>query len=319
MAYVNIPAGASVFDGDGLTADGLTLDNDLITGVAGGQTIKGGTAAGDDLIIVATAHASPSGAVSRFGHATAGINHDQATNKTGVNCEPPSSAVRFLIQDLGTVNNVFEAEATSGSGAGNVVAKAPNVTCIMGARATVGGTFFDESGTGFARFSAFGSALAAMGLGTETADPLVLGTNNLGRLKFYSGADLASGASVVWDSSDFKAATLTITGNTNITTATGVNAHVFRQPTLSAAQALTVTASATVYIADAPAAAGAGPATITTAYALWIDAGLARFDGNGTHVFLLPADATDPTGGGGAATGRIPVSIGGATRYLAYY
>lgn len=30
-------------------------------------------------------------------------------------------------------------------------------------------------------------------------------------------------------------------------------------------------------------------------------------------------DATDPTGSGGAATGRIPIRIGGATHYLAYY
>lgn len=36
-------------------------------------------------------------------------------------------------------------------------------------------------------------------------------------------------------------------------------------------------------------------------------------------VFSLPADATDPTGGGGAATGRIPCLIGGTTRYIAYY
>jgi len=54
-------------------------------------------------------------------------------------------------------------------------------------------------------------------------------------------------------------------------------------------------------------------------YALFVDAGLARFDGNGTRVFELPADATDPTGGGGAAAGRIPVLIGGVTKYLAYY
>jgi hypothetical protein len=36
-------------------------------------------------------------------------------------------------------------------------------------------------------------------------------------------------------------------------------------------------------------------------------------------VFELPADATDPTGGGGAATGRIKCLIGGATRYIPYY
>lgn len=38
-----------------------------------------------------------------------------------------------------------------------------------------------------------------------------------------------------------------------------------------------------------------------------------------TTVFEFVADNTDPTGGGGAATGRIPITIGGATRYLAYY
>lgn len=54
-------------------------------------------------------------------------------------------------------------------------------------------------------------------------------------------------------------------------------------------------------------------------YALFIDAGLSRFDGDGTHIFELPADATDPTSGGGAAIGRVPVTIGGVTRHLAYY
>jgi len=38
-----------------------------------------------------------------------------------------------------------------------------------------------------------------------------------------------------------------------------------------------------------------------------------------TNVFLFNVDAVDPTGGGGPATGRIPVKIGGATVYLAYY
>lgn len=129
----------------------------------------------------------------------------------------------------------------------------------------------------------------------------------------------ASAAGTTWDGNDFLGSTLTLSGSTNITTATGVNCTVFRQPTLSASSALTVTNAATVYVANAPTGGGAGPATITNAYALWVDAGKARFDGNGTHVFELPADATDPTAGGGAATGRIPVLIGGALRYLAYY
>ena len=35
--------------------------------------------------------------------------------------------------------------------------------------------------------------------------------------------------------------------------------------------------------------------------------------------FKAATDNTDPTGGGGAATGRIPIDIGGATKYIAYY
>jgi hypothetical protein len=39
----------------------------------------------------------------------------------------------------------------------------------------------------------------------------------------------------------------------------------------------------------------------------------------GEANFKFVADATDPTGGGGAATGRIAIDIGGSVKYLAYY
>ena len=57
----------------------------------------------------------------------------------------------------------------------------------------------------------------------------------------------------------------------------------------------------------------------TSNYGLWVDASLTRLDGDGTHILEVPSDNTDPTSGGGAATGRIPISIGGATRYIPYY
>lgn len=37
------------------------------------------------------------------------------------------------------------------------------------------------------------------------------------------------------------------------------------------------------------------------------------------HFFRFPSDATDPTAGGGAASGRIPIMINGVKVYLAYY
>ena len=90
----------------------------------------------------------------------------------------------------------------------------------------------------------------------------------------------ASAASAVCRALYLPAATQTISGSTNITTATGYNYIEVAQPTMSAASAMTITNAATLYIADAPAAGGAGPAAITNAYALWVDAGATRLDGD---------------------------------------
>ncbi len=108
--------------------------------------------------------------------------------------------------------------------------------------------------------------------------------------------------------------TATLTGSTNITTGTGFNAIDILTPAYSSASGLTITNAATVCIAGAPSAGGG--VTITNAYAIWIDSGLARFDGNGTRVFELPADAT---ANATATQGRVPILVGGATKYLRYY
>lgn len=92
----------------------------------------------------------------------------------------------------------------------------------------------------------------------------------------------ASAASAVCRALYLPAATQTISGSTNITTATGYNYIEVAQPTMSAGTALTITNAATLYIADAPAAGGAGPAAITNPYAIWVDSGAVRFDGAAT-------------------------------------
>src|SRR5207244_3453232 len=100
---------------------------------------------------------------------------------------------------------------------------------------------------------------------------------------------------------------------TNVTNVSGVNSTAFAAPTyLGGGVAKTVSFAATVAIYGAPV--GGASLTITNAYALWVQA-LSRFDGNGTHVFELPADATVA----GAQTGRIPIKVGGATVYLHYF
>lgn len=49
---------ASALAGAGLTANGAVLDNDLKTGKAGGQTVTGGTGAGENLTLESTSNAT---------------------------------------------------------------------------------------------------------------------------------------------------------------------------------------------------------------------------------------------------------------------
>lgn len=86
-------------------------------------------------------------------------------------------------------------------------------------------------------------------------------------------------------------------------------------PTYGFVAASTLTAAATLYVDNAPQPGT--NATLTTSYSIWIDAGLARFDGNGTHVFEFGLNDTSALG---AFYGRVPVSIPGVgTKYLPLY
>lgn len=98
--------------------------------------------------------------------------------------------------------------------------------------------------------------------------------------------------------------------------------YYFGAGTYTSSTAKTITEAATMYISGPPLGGGSGPLTINLAYALWVDEGTVRLDGASGgpgYVFQFPVNAVDPTGGGGAAAGRIPCLIGGTTRYLAYY
>lgn len=85
--------------------------------------------------------------------------------------------------------------------------------------------------------------------------------------------------------------------------------------TYSADSAKTISAATSLYITGAPVAGT--NVTLTERMALWIDEGRARFDGDGTHVWEVPADAT--AGVDITIDGRIPLKIGGATKYIRYY
>lgn len=134
------------------------------------------------------------------------------------------------------------------------------------------------------------------------------------RAKLTGSPTLASSAGLVLDAVKLSSGA-TVTGTTTIATATGFNFVAVPRPSIvkGDAGAVIVTNSASVYIENAPLPGAS--ITITNPYALWVDAGVSRFDGDGTNVFELPADATVA----GAQTGRIPIKVGGATVYLHYF
>ena len=134
-------------------------------------------------------------------------------------------------------------------------------------------------------------------------------------IRLSASPTIASGAAAVLDAATISTS-VSISGTTTIATAAGFNAVSVEQPTYvkSGGGSVTVTNAATLYVADEPLAAV--NVTITNGWAMWVDSGISRFDGDGTHVFELPADATGNTS---AATGRIPINVGGATKYIRYY
>lgn len=132
------------------------------------------------------------------------------------------------------------------------------------------------------RINPIGASTSSFGIIIEnitagSVDQFAIYTNN-GAVSFLGSRTKASAASMVWDAIEFRAATLTLTGTTNITLATGVNYHSIARPTItSAAAGLTITHAATQYIANAPLAAGT--VLITNPYAFWVDDGKTRLDG----------------------------------------
>jgi hypothetical protein len=111
---------------------------------------------------------------------------------------------------------------------------------------------------------------------------------SIGRLALFgNNQTLTASASLKYDNLVILPTTLTLAGTTAVTTATGLNKVTINNPTYTDPSAVTVTRGATLYIEDAPAVAGS--LTLTNPYALWIDGGIARFDGGLKFTEAAPA------------------------------
>lgn len=107
----------------------------------------------------------------------------------------------------------------------------------------------------------------------------------------------ASGLS--YQTLNIPAHTLTVTGTTQVTSSTTAALGI-GQLTITDSSAVTYDNASSLYIAAAPTANGS--VTLTNAYALWVDAGAARFDGPvalGSQQ-TLTANSTTPSVSGGS-------------------
>lgn len=271
------------------------LDTTALSGVTGGQTWTGGTAAGDDLLIRATSHGSPSGAIIRIGGGAGGLTIDQANGRVSIGGDPGSWPL--IIQNYTQAFAQFLSNANSGFAG---IDFRTNGNTIIGSL-NVFGSAYGSNYFGFTANNTMGLlANGPVEVGSTSPHRLILGTNDVCRLFLHSGASVASGGLAVWDAVDWFGSTLVLTGNSLCDQASGVNQHVFRAPTLSAGSPLTVRHAATVTILGAPSGAGAGPATITNALPFWVQSGVSVFGANPGNA---PAGATLFARAAGTAAG----------------
>jgi len=91
------PAGsyeAPLTFGNGLTRTVNAVANDLITGIAGGQTIIGGTATGENLLLQSTSHATKG--LIALGSLTTGLLHNELNSYTGAGTATPNAKLEVL-------------------------------------------------------------------------------------------------------------------------------------------------------------------------------------------------------------------------------
>lgn len=152
---------------------------------------------------------------------------------------------------------------------------APTATSNAGL-ISLGSGPFDGSTSGFFAGNSNGTHIAvnaASGYLGRMMDLQIAGVRVFG----VGRTTVASGTSVTLNAIDSPANTVTITGNTAITTAGGFNYFTIGQPTYTAASAVAITNGATIAIVGPPLVSGS--ATLTNAYPFWVLAGTSRFDG----------------------------------------
>ncbi len=207
-------SGGGAGAGQGLTLNGSNLDNNLITGVSGGQTITGGTAAGDSLSIRASSAGSPTGKI-RVGNTGAvatltvvegGTN---GQNLVGINNEGPAGQI-----DVRSTGNLTALFINGGSGAFTTlrVGQSGALTGIVLTGRSTAGTIagITSAGAGVT----MDSSLGAMVIGSTAAFDVVFVTNSAENLRIQQSTGLLKTAAAMTVANGSVATTVTSLGPT---------------------------------------------------------------------------------------------------------
>src|SRR5882672_885324 len=122
----------------GLTLTAAVLKNDLITGLAGGQTIKGGTAATQNLTLTSTGNASK-GTISLGDHVASYVTFDEASSSMNIVAGGGGTSLLTLTSTTNNNGTIVISNVTTGNSVSS------NISQVAGAT-----TFFAQlSGSGF--------------------------------------------------------------------------------------------------------------------------------------------------------------------------
>lgn len=185
---LNIPqysGGTSYTFSTGLTNSSGTVTNNLSTGVAGGQSVVGGTAASNSLTLSSTSNATKGKIL--FGTSA----YDEVNNRLGIGTASPTTPLDIIRNDAGAINSlVIRNTSTTGANA-----------ILLGQDASTNNLGFGWFGSGNAAFRALNPKTAYMyalsgayGLGfstTTTTQPIFFCTDDwTERMRITGGGNL---------------------------------------------------------------------------------------------------------------------------------
>lgn len=235
---------------------------------------------------------------------TLGVASATSINKVAITAPATSATLTIADGKTLTVSNTLTFTGTDSSsvafGAGGTVAYTANKLSVFAATtsAELAGVISDETGSGSLVFGTSPAITTSLTTGSASFDLInatattvnfagaataltigaTSGTTTVRNKLSRSGNISASSWTTSGISSDSAAGTFTDTSSAAAATVASRVAVSVNTPTFASTNAITVTDAASLYISAAPSA-GTGT-TITNAYALWVDAGTSRFDGN---------------------------------------